>query len=176
MNTIDPSAFCWGLTHLDEDPAEDLAEVAANAIFSCNGCNTLKLQGSLQQGLVDATTATANGETLIVLAVRIDKPQAFEDLAHDFPEHRAQEFNLQDQNGDTLLHHLARHRAHMDFAPGFQAPWRRVILGFLDVFSSKLDGGIRNNEEETALDLAHRLGKSRLAGVLKAYGVKVTAS
>lgn len=176
MNTIDPSAFHWGLTHLDEDPAEDLAEVAANAIFSCNGFNTLKLQGSLQQGLVDATTATATGETLIVLAVRIDKPQAFEDLVHDFPEHRAQEFNLQDQNGDTLLHHLARHRAHLDFTPGVQAPWRRVILEFLDVFSAKLDGGIRNSEGETALDLASRLGKHHFASVLKRYSAHATPS
>ncbi len=165
MNTIDTSYCRWDLG----DSAEDPAEVASNAIFSSSGCNTLKLHGTLQQGLVDATTATGTGETLIVLAVRIDRSQAFEDLLLDFPEHRAEEFNQQDKNGDTLLHHIARHRSHEDFAPGIQAPWRRVIRDFLGVFGSKLDGGICNNEGETALELASRLGKSHLAGVLKSH-------
>ena len=167
MNTIDTSALYWGLNHLDEDPVANMAEVASNAIFNSSAHNTLKLQGCLQQGLVDATTATENGETLIVLAVRIDRPQAFEDLLRDFPEHRAQEFNLQDENGDTLLHHIARHRSPRDFAPGIQAPWRRAVRDFLEIFGAKLDAGIRNREGETAWALASRQGKSDLCKVLQ---------
>lgn len=169
MNTIDTSYRLWGLS----DSTEDLTEVASNAIFSSNGS---KLQGTLQQGLVDATTTTTTGETLIVLAVRIDRPQAFEDLLLDFPAYRAREFNDQDRDGDTLLHHVARHRAHESFTPGVQAPWRRNLCNFLETFGATLDWGIRNNENETALDLASRLGKSHLAGVLKAYSANAPRS
>lgn len=172
MNTIDPSALPWGQAYL----AEDLAEVASNAIFGSSDRKTLKLQGLLQQGLVDATTATATGETLIVLAVRIDRSHAFEDLVLNFPEHRAQEFNQQDKNGDTLLHHIARHRSHEDFTPGVQAPWRWSLRNFLDGFGAKLSWDIRNHEDETALDLASRLKKNHLADVLKSYSANVTPS
>lgn len=172
MNTIDTSARVWDLS----DSAEDPAEMAANAIDLSSDYNTLKLHGTLQQGLVDATTATANGETLIVLAVRIDRSHAFEDLVLDFPAHRAQEFNLQDESGDTLLHHIARHRSQEDFSPGIQGPWRWAVRHFLDVFGAKLDWGIRNREGETALELATRLKKKHLADVLKSYSAHVTPS
>lgn len=116
MNAVHTGSF-WDL----DFHSEDLIETASNAIFSSRGFNTTQLQGLLQQGLVDATTETAEGGALLMLAVKLDKSQAFEDLLKDLPEHRRQAFNRQDKAGDTVLHHLARHRMHGDFAPGAQA-------------------------------------------------------
>lgn len=168
MNSIDIKSAFWA----QDLQADDLTETASNAICASSDHNTLRLHGLLQQGLVDATTQTSMGETLLMLAVRIDRPQAFEDLLLDFPEHRAKEFNRQDRNGDTVLHHLARHRSHEDFAPGIQASWRRILRNFLDVFNPTLDWGVRNDGGDTALELASRLGKSHLVAMMKSYKAK----
>lgn len=174
MNPISENMPPWDLRLPAENTTEELAEMASNAIFSSSDLHTLQLQGLLQQGLVDAMTPTASAPSLLSLTVRIDKPQAFEDLVFDFPEIRAPEFNQQDPDGDTLLHHLARHRTSEDIAPGLQARWRRAVRNFLDVFNTALGWTLRNNEGETATALASRLGKSHLVGIMTSYSAHST--
>jgi len=177
MYSLNSTPLHWDPLLPAENTAEELAEMATAAIFGSSDHNTQKLQGVLQQGLVDATTRTATGETLLMLTVRIDKPTAFENLVLDFPEFRAPEFNQQDPNGDTVLHHFARHRDHNNFEPGVQANWRRVVVrNFLDVFNKALDWSVRNNEGETAPELACKLGKSHLVGIMKSYSAKSMSS